>query len=159
MFGYNQVLKRKTLQNTQCIKICKWDFHIQENPEMSNTRDGQNGDTGWAWRSGDQGSPLKKTNLPSLFSYTASIFAGRPLQNTLMSMGYPGMTALSLTRQNQWSWKRRVTGFPQRKPRNAQFDMMVSAPHWFHTWILLYNVHCKWLMVASHIMGSCLERC
>lgn len=50
-------------------------------------------------------SPLKKTNLPSLFSYTASILCGRPLQKTLMSIGYPGITELSLTRQNQSSWK------------------------------------------------------
>lgn len=91
-----------------------WMSKTQDRDMRSQCRaDRHNVWTGWRWikqkgarQSSNASIPLKKTNLPSLFSYTASILGGRPLQNTLMSMGYPGITELSLTRQNQWSWKR-----------------------------------------------------
>lgn len=51
------------------------------------TREGESVTLPLAQRHDWRHSPLKKTNFPSLFSYAASIFAGRPLQNTLMSMG------------------------------------------------------------------------
>lgn len=61
--------------------------------------------------------PLKKTNFPSLFSYTASILGGRPFQKRLICMGYPGTTELSRTLQNHWSCEDSVPqmGVPERR--------------------------------------------
>lgn len=52
---------------------------------------------------------------------------------------------------------------PSAKTKKCRIRYDGNAPHWFHTWILVYNknrvqgAHCKWQMVPSDIMGSCLE--